>query len=378
MLSERRIDLNIGIHFEFFRTRLDVVHVVPGDARNKIVEAIVESDRVSYGVVAIYDKDQSMKERCLKLEIPFHTLGFRDKRLISQFFSLLIYVLRTRPKSLYLHSFYPSILGAGLTFFCPFTKMVSVRHHNMVYLLSKNLKGIYLDKFIARMSFRTIAVSNAVRETMLTQGCNAEKIAVIHNGIELYVSKHVPEPIDARVSKLRLLAIGRLDWQKNYETMLRLAAELKKRGFDFTLAILGTGNEEYASSLFGLCKSLELDSQVNWVGWDSDIERWFSESDIFLHTALDEACPLVIIEALSAGIPIVSSNSGGSSEVIAGFASGCDANDIEGYIEQIDAKWRNLYETKVQAINQIPLVQKKFGISPMRQAYEEHSLSLFA
>ena len=48
------------------KTRLDCVHVVPGDARNKLVEAIVDSNLVKYGVVAIYGKDQSMQQRCFE------------------------------------------------------------------------------------------------------------------------------------------------------------------------------------------------------------------------------------------------------------------------------------------------------------------------
>jgi glycosyltransferase involved in cell wall biosynthesis len=360
------------------KKRLDCVHVVPGDARNKLVEEIVSSDLVTYGVVAIYGKDQSMRNRCSELRIPFSSLGFKEKKLFRQFLYLYLYVLRIRPKSLFLHSFYPSLLGVGLVFLCPFTKIISVRHHNAVHLLSKNRKGIFLDKVIARVSFRTIAVSNAVKTTMISQGCNSEKILVIHNGIRLRES--IPKKVSqsSSGSKIQIIAVGRLDWQKNYETMLHVAEALKHRKIDFVLSILGTGNQDYSASLFEMSQMLGLDGYVRWQGWQTNTEKWLAESDIFLHTAVDEACPLVLIEALSVGIPVVASEAGGSSEVISGFTTGCRVDDIEAYADQIICIWKNITEATLKAIDRIPLVEEKFGLVRMRATYEASTLAILA
>lgn len=362
--------------FTYFRTRLDCVHVVPGDASNKLVEEIVISDLVTYGVISIYVQDHNMEEKCSELGIPFSSLGFSEKQLVLQFLSLLYFVFKTRPKSLFLHSFYPSLLGAGLALLCPFTKVISVRHHNMVHLLSNNRKGAFLDKVIAKMSFRTVAVSYAVKKTLISQGCKSEKIFVIHNGIHLSESTRINEPATLSHSNIRLIAIGRLDWQKNYETMLHVAAELKKRQVDFNLSILGTGSENYSSSLFEMTKLLGVEDCVQWQGWQPNIEKWFAESDIFLHTAVDEACPLVLIEALLAGLPVVASDAGGSSEVISGFAIGCRVNDIEAYTNQIILTWENIYEIALKSRHQVPLVEEKFGVNRMRKAYEAYSISI--
>ena len=362
--------------FRSVRTRLDCVHVVPGDARNKLVEEIVNSDLMAYGVVSIYYHDDKMEKRCLELGIPFSCLGFREKHLLRQFISLFFYVLRARPKSLFLHSFYPSLLGVGLVFLAPFTKIISVRHHNAVHLLSNNRKGVFLDKVIAKMSFRTVAVSNTVKETMIRQGCKSEKVLVIHNGIRLAESIHKRVPPIFKFSKIELLAAGRLDWQKNYETMLHVAVELKKRDVDFNLSILGTGSNDYSASLFEMTKFLGVEDCVKWQGWQPNIEKWFEESDIFLHTAVDEACPLVLIEALLAGLPVVASDAGGAAEVISGFALSCGVNDISAYADQILFTWENINEVAFKAQNQLPLVEKKFGIDQMRKAYEASSLSI--
>jgi glycosyltransferase involved in cell wall biosynthesis len=359
-----------------FSTRLDAIHVVPGDARNQLVEEIVDSKLIKYGVLAIYRADLSMREKCLELGISFHTLGFAKKNLFYQFFALLIFVLKNRPRSLFLHSFYPSLLGVGLVYLCPFTRIISVRHHNAVHLLSKNRKGIFLDRLIARISFRTVAVSSAVKKTMIKQGCREDKIIVIYNGIKIGKFKLQEKPSHIEASRLNLIAAGRLDWQKNYEIMLLVALELKNRGMSFSLSILGTGNESYSASLFEKTKLLGVTDCVKWEGWQPDIEYWFAKSDIFLHTAADEACPLVLIEALLAGVPVIASNAGGSAEVIEGFAPSCGVNDIISYVDQIIFTWENISEAKLKARTQIPSVEKKFSSLRMRRDYETWTLSI--
>jgi glycosyltransferase involved in cell wall biosynthesis len=359
-----------------FQTRLDSIHVVPGDARNQLVEEIIDSKLIKYGVLAIYREDLTMSDKCRDLGISFHTLGFAKKNLLYQFFALLIFVLKNRPRSLFLHSFYPSLLGLGLVYLCPFTKIISVRHHNAVHLLSKNRKGIFLDRLIARSSFRTIAVSNAVKETMIEQGCREDKIMVIYNGIRIGKFKLEEKRPRVVTSRLNLIAVGRLDWQKNYETMLQVALELRNRGISFSLSILGTGNESYSASLFEKTKLLGVTDCVKWEGWQPNIEYWFTKSDIFLHTAVDEACPLVLIEALLAGVPVITSDAGGSAEVIAGFAPSCGVNDITSYVDQIVFTWENISEAKLKAQKQIPLVEKKFSSLRMRRDYETWTLSV--
>ena len=355
--------------------RLDSVHVVPGDARNKLVEEIIVSDALTYGVVEIYNADPSMRKRCIDLGIPFESLGFREKKLLIQFFCLYRYILKSRPKTLFLHSFYPSVFGIGLVFLCPFTKVISVRHHNQVHLLSKNRKGVLLDKLVGRFSYRTIAVSNTVKETLVDQGCKPEKVMVIYNGLRS--SDHSSKKFSptGNNAPLRLLAAGRLDWQKNYETMLLIAEELKRRNVDFNLSILGTGGDAYSQKLFDMTKALNLVDQVKWLGWQKNIETWFSQSDIFLHTALDEACPLVLIEALLYGIPMVTSEAGGAGEVISGFYHGCAGGDVSAFTEKIISTWQDIRECASRAQSLVPNAELKFGADTMRKEYELATLS---
>jgi glycosyltransferase involved in cell wall biosynthesis len=241
--------------------------------------------------------------------------------------------------------------------------------------LSNNRKGAFLDKLVGHFSYKTIAVSNTVRETLVSQGCKQEKVVVIYNGLKSSKQSYEKVLLTKNCPPLRLLAAGRLDWQKNYETMLLVAAELKKRDIDFSLSILGSGGDTYSSKLFEMTRILNLEEKVKWVGWQKSIENWFSQSDIFLHTALDEACPLVLIEALLYGIPIVTSEAAGSGEVIRGFYRGCPTRNVDAFTEKIISIWRDIGESTSKAQSLVLKAEKKFGAETMRKEYELVTLS---
>jgi glycosyltransferase involved in cell wall biosynthesis len=353
---------------------LDVVHVIPGDARNKIVEIIVHSDQLAYGVLEIYDQDESMKFHCESKGIQYFTLGYKNKNLFKQFLSLLWWVYLNRPRVMFLHSFYPSVFAVGLFFFCPFTKSIPVRHHNQVHLLSRNRKGIFLDKLVSKFTFRTVAVSNTVKNTLIQQKCDPKKIDVIYNGLDTTSqdNRSVLEPRGERT--LRLLAAGRLDWQKNYELMLSVVKELKNQQIDFRLTVLGVGNESYRDQLFELARSLSVETLIDWKGWQPDIHSWFAESDIFIHTALDEACPLVLIEALLWGIPIVTSQEGGSGEVVSEFYPPLHSMTAMSIAAEIVNTWNSLDLARQKAKTFRPIAAEKFGAETMRREYENLAL----
>jgi glycosyltransferase involved in cell wall biosynthesis len=95
-----------------------------------------------------------------------------------------------------------------------------------------------------------------------------------------------------------------------------------------------------------------------------------------LHTALDEACPLILIEALLIGIPIVSSNSGGSREVLSPLYLGCPSKDVAFFVNQILLTWDNIVEIRSAAESYIPVIENKFGSERMSREYELRTLEL--
>lgn len=101
----------------------------------------------------------------------------------------------------------------------------------------------------------------------------------------------------------KLLAVGRFDEGKNYSSLIRSFRLISDRFPDWTLTIVGEGDD--FSSIKSLTLSLNLSDKVFFPGYISDLEKYLSDASIFVHTSLFETFGMVIVEAMSYGLPIV-------------------------------------------------------------------------
>ena len=78
------------------------------------------------------------------------------------------------------------------------------------------------------------------------------------------------------------------------------------------------------------------------------------------------------------GIPIASSNLGGSRDVLFGFYKGCDPNDIEGFSQMVTNMLANLNSSREYALSISNAAVEKFDSNQMQQKYTELSLQLLS
>ena len=102
-----------------------------------------------------------------------------------------------------------------------------------------------------------------------------------------------------------VLAIGRLTAQKDFPTLLRAAARLRRES-DFRLLILGEGEER--THLEGMIGQLGLTSIVALPGFIDNPFPYLVRASLFVLSSAWEALPTVLIEALALGVPVVSTD----------------------------------------------------------------------
>src|SRR6056297_3495993 len=109
------------------------------------------------------------------------------------------------------------------------------------------------------------------------------------------------------------VAIGRLVPQKDYPTMLRAVALSRP---DLRLIVLGEGPEKTA--LEALARDLGIDDRVDFSGFRMDRFSYLVRADMFLLSSVTEGFPNALIEAVTAGVPSVSTDcaGGGAREII--------------------------------------------------------------
>jgi glycosyltransferase involved in cell wall biosynthesis len=121
---------------------------------------------------------------------------------------------------------------------------------------------------------------------------------------------------------LRVLTVGRLEPEKGQEVLLLAVAELVGRGLSMTLKVVGEGSKRLALERraveLGIADSVELEGAV---GQDR-IRDFYGSADVFCLPSLGEGVPVVLMEAMATGLPVVASNLMGIPELVEDQVSG--------------------------------------------------------
>lgn len=187
---------------------------------------------------------------------------------------------------------------------------------------AKTRLGTLLNKVAAKALYgradATIAISEAVRDSALPYVGRSSTICVIPNPLPQASSpsNHPRRPCN----KPLVLACGRLEPQKDYPTMLRAFALLRKE-IDAKLVILGEG--ALHASLERQAAQLSISENVKFEGFVPNPCSYMQQATVFLHTARYEGFGVVLLEALACGCAVVATDSpGGVRDVLANGAFG--------------------------------------------------------
>lgn len=101
-----------------------------------------------------------------------------------------------------------------------------------------------------------------------------------------------------------ILAVGSLTRHKGHDVLVRAFAHIQAEFPGWQLVILGEGPER--SALEALCRELNVESCVKLLGQVHDVESWLGRSEIFVMSSRLEGFPNALIEAMSMGLPVVS------------------------------------------------------------------------
>jgi glycosyltransferase involved in cell wall biosynthesis len=116
------------------------------------------------------------------------------------------------------------------------------------------------------------------------------------------------------VPRADLVSVGNLEAIKNHRYLFRVLAAAKERGFRFTLDVFGEGVER--GNLLALAAELGIDDQVRLCGFKRDVPGLLPGYRVYVHASYSESSSLAIMEAMGAGLPVVSSDAGALPELL--------------------------------------------------------------
>lgn len=171
-----------------------------------------------------------------------------------------------------------------------------------------------LRQKVERASFvRYISWSGQAHLMALTPPSTWTRFHVVHCGLQLGPMRHLSTGSSNRLS---LLAVGRLTAIKGYAVLLQALKLLATRGAPWHLRIAGDGPDR--ESLEGLAQQLGIADAVHFLGplAPAGVADELGKADLLVVSSFMEGIPVVLMEAMAAGVPVVATRVGGVPELI--------------------------------------------------------------
>ncbi len=233
-----------------------------------------------------------------------------------------------RIQILHSHMFQSSLVASPLAWMCRVPAIIETPH---VAERWRNgwLKGNFqVDRLISRFVTYHIAVSRANAKYLVqTKGLPQRKVVVIRNGCDPgQFTPDRPEPAGLRKSlgfgksDPVLIVPARLEPQKGHSIFLSALPSVIKEFPQLKAVLVGDGI--LRKDLEAQAASLGLNPNIRFVGYQSKIADWYALADLMVLPSLYEGLPLVAIEALSSGCPVVATAVDGTPEVVIHGKSG--------------------------------------------------------
>lgn len=346
--------------------KIRVMHVLTdrniGGAGRWLLYYLKYHNRNKFDVKVVLPSDSQLCERVRELNVPVIGLAeLEDKSFDRKAGAVLTKLFREeKPDILHTHA--------------SMTARVAARRAKVPCIFNtkhcmEGAAGSLPKKLVRRavnrqFSDRIIAVSKAVRRSMIDGGTDPKQIVTVYNGIEKI-------PVPTAEEKAALLAsfggqagekaigiVARLEEVKDHETFLLGAKELLKKRQDVRFYIIGDGTLREA--LKKRTEELGISEKVCFTGFLKDVEKMEAALDIAVITSKAEALCLSILESMIAGIPAVGTDSGGVAEVI--------SNGENGYLIPVGDYHALAY--KLEELLEDDARRKAFGEQAQKMAEE--------
>ncbi|MEO8356029.1 MAG: glycosyltransferase [Chloroflexota bacterium] len=182
-----------------------------------------------------------------------------------------------------------------------------------------------LHEKVAEAAF-VVAISNYNKELIVSecQGNYRDKVTVIHCGVdtEVFQYRSNETPHEKGDRPFMILCVGTLHEVKGQEYLIKACRELQERGIDFLCHFVGDGPDR--ESLARLADAAGISEKVHFHGQQKQaaVAQLLQDADVLVAPSVPtsdgrrEGIPVVLIEAMSSGVPVIASNISGIPELV--------------------------------------------------------------
>ncbi|OFV81375.1 MAG: hypothetical protein A2Y78_10570 [Acidobacteria bacterium RBG_13_68_16] len=175
-----------------------------------------------------------------------------------------------------------------------------------------------LDTWTARWADRFVAVSQHTAATLINQGYPPEKVRVAYNGIPCDQDPR-QKPDGATAAQPVIGCVARLAESKGQRELIRALAQLAPEHPTAQLWLVGKDqqtNGRFEAELRALAEDLLITDQIKFWGHVEDVLALMRRMAVLVLPSLTEAFPVVLLEAMSLGVPVIATDVAGVPEII--------------------------------------------------------------
>ncbi|MCJ7793334.1 glycosyltransferase family 4 protein [Candidatus Bathyarchaeota archaeon] len=226
------------------------------------------------------------------------------------------------------HPYLTSLIAAKLAkrYSKPFvlTQHNTFIEYDSIFDNIERLNDLSIGKETLKEADKIIAVSNATKNYVLSLGAKPEKVKVLHNGVDLVRFR----PLSGKREEMRrklgisqnstvVLTVRRLVYKNGIDTLIESANIAVKKNPKIIFLVVGKGPD--LNKVQMKIKQLGIENNFRFTGFvkDEDLPFYYNAADFFvLPSKSGEGLPLVALEAMACGLPVIATNVGGISEIL--------------------------------------------------------------
>lgn len=217
--------------------------------------------------------------------------------------------------------------------------ITSFHGHDVSAYIKKQGVDVYQKLFAQGDMF--LPISERMRADLVRMGCCEQRTQVHRMGIDVRAFTLVPRTLDG--GPVRLLSVARLVEKKGIEYAIRAVAQSAKRGVRLEYTIVGDG--QLREPLARLIDELQASETIKLIGWrhQEEVAQLMRQAHLLLAPSVtaangdQEGIPVVLMEALASGMPVLTTNHSGIPELVSENESGflVPERDVEALAERL-------------------------------------------
>lgn len=231
-----------------------------------------------------------------------------------------------------------------------------------------------LNRILTKFDDKVIAVSEAVKDNLVREGIDSDKIDVIYNGVDCdYWGEDIRSTIDDEFNigdgVFKVVTIARFNEEKGYFYLLDIIRGVINKVEAGRVKFILVGDGEKRSEVERNVVDKGIEDAVIFAGVRNDVRNILRGADLYVSPSKNEALGISILEAMACGVLVVATNVGGTPEIL-----GCDSEFLVEYGDVEDAvnKILKIYKSYDSIVKGVVTdgrekIRKKFSLEGMLQ-----------